>query len=361
MLYCAGTNMIKNIKMKRFCIMLAISLTAATGTAQTKRMAVTNLSEVNLRENPEYTAELGSQALMGTVVEIKAEKGYWRQTTTPEPESYTAWCTEPGLTEMKHDRLAAYIAAPKYICTVLHSSVRLNPSESAQQVSDLSMGDLVRIVMTEGKKPKPSVKKGWAEVMLPSGTKGWTPLSDIEEMESWAAKCKAAPETVTATAKRLLGVPYLWGGASSKGLDCSGLTRLVWFMNGMLIPRNASQQAAAGREVVMQANHGITPDSGKLRAEMQNRIRHIKPGDLIFFGTPETFFKKESVTHVGIYLGNGKFIHSSHYVRISSLIPGDEDYYDNSYKLIKARRLFAWEGESMLPITKSPAYFMQNQ
>lgn len=345
--------------MKRFCIMLAMSLIAAAGTAQTKRMAVTNLSEVNLRENPDYTAELGTQALMGTVVEIKAEKGYWRQITTPEP--YTAWCTELGLVEMKYDKLAAYIAAPKYICKVLHSTVRQSPSAKAEQVSDLSMGDLVRIVMTDGKKPKPSVRKDWAEVMLPSGARGWTPLSDIEEMGPWAAKCKATPETVTATAKRLLGVPYLWGGASSKGLDCSGLTRLVWFMNGMLIPRNASQQATAGREVVMQANHGIARDSEKLRAEMLVRTKHLKAGDLIFFGTPETFFKKESISHVGIYLGNGKFIHSSHYVRISSLIPGEEDYYDNSYKLIKARRLFSWEGESLQPITKSPAYFMQNQ
>ena len=349
---------------KKTIIMLAAAIAAAaciTTSAQTRRMAVTGLSEVNLREEPDYTAEMGTQALMGTVVEITGEKDYWRQVTTPEP--YSAWCTELGLTEMKHDRLAAYIAAPKYICTSLHSSVRRGASANSEQMCDLSSADLVRIVMTEGKNQKPSIKKGWAEVMLPSGTKGWAPENDLADFTSWAQafRTKESPEAIIATAKSLLGVPYLWGGASSKGVDCSGFTRLVWFMNGRLIPRNASQQAAIGREIIMQADHAVTPDSNKIKAEMLKRIKHLKPGDLIFFGTPETFFKKGSITHVGIYLGSGKFIHSSHFVRISSLIPGEEDYYDNSYRLIKAQRLFSWTGEGITPVIKSPAYFLQEE
>ena len=91
------------------------------------------------------------------------------------------------------------------------------------------------------------------------------------------------------------------------------------------------------------------------------RIRNLKPGDLIFFGTPETFWKKESITHVGIYIGEGRFIHASQLVRINSLVPGEKDYYPNSYKLLKARRLFDWKGEGMTAIKKSPAYFLQNQ
>ena len=239
------------MKKKITIIIAAMAVTATvTASAQTKRMAVTGLSEVNLREEPDYTAEMGTQALMGTVVEITGEKGYWRQVTTPEP--YSAWCTELGLTEMKHDRLAAYIAAPKYICTSLHSSVRRGASANSEQICDLSAGDLVRIVMTEGKNPKPSIKKGWAEVMLPSGTKGWTPENDLADFTSWAQafRTKESPEAIIATAKSLLGVPYLWGGASSKGVDCSGFTRLAWFMNGRLIPRTASPEAAIGRDTI---------------------------------------------------------------------------------------------------------------
>lgn len=341
--------------MKRIAMILTALAAVLSANGQTKRMAVTEFSENYLREKPEYTAELGTQALMGTVVEIVGENGYWRQVVTPEP--YTAWCTELGLVEMKHDKLNAYIAAPKYICTSLRSRVMSRPSESSDPVSDLSMGDLVRIV--EKEKKGASVSKGWAEVMLPSGTKGWAPLKDLAVFSEWAAGRKATESDIINTAKQLVGIPYLWGGTSAKGLDCSGLTRLVWFMNGWLLPRNASQQAALGREIIMETDHFITPDSDKIHAEMLKRTRNLKPGDLIYFGAPGSLFKSESITHVGIYIGGGRFIHASHIVRISSLIPGEEDYYDNSYRLLKARRLFDWQGPGFTPILNSPAYFLQ--
>lgn len=250
----------------------------AASYGQTKRMAVIGFSESYLREQPAYTAELGTQALMGSVVEIVAEEGYWKQVVTSEP--YTAWCTDLGLVEMKHDRLAAYIAAPKYICTALHSTVRKGASMEEDQISDLAMGCLVRVVMTEGKKPKPSVRKGWAEVMLPDGRKGWTPAGDLEEFAGWAAGRKAEPGNIIATAKMFCGVPYLWGGMSGKGVDCSGFTRMAWMMNGILLPRNASQQAKLGREIIMNTDHSITPDSPKMKAEMTARIQHLKPGEI---------------------------------------------------------------------------------
>lgn len=342
--------------MKKIAMILAALTAALNSYGQTKQMAVTEFSENYLREKPSYTAELGTQALMGTVVEIVGKEGYWRQVVTPEP--YTAWCTELGLVEMKHDRLNAYIAAPKYICTALHSRIMSRPSANSEPVSDFSMGDLVRIVYKEGKKGA-SVNKGWAEVMLPSGKKGWAPVKDIAVFSEWAAGRKATESDIVNTARQLVGVPYLWGGTSAKGLDCSGLTRLVWFMNGWLLPRNASQQAALGREIIMKTDHSIAPDSDGIRAEMSRRILNLKPGDLIYFGTPASLLKSESITHVGIYIGDGRFIHASHIVRISSLIPGEDDYYENSYKLLKARRLFDWHGPGLTPILKSPAYFLQ--
>jgi cell wall-associated NlpC family hydrolase len=341
--------------MRRYILTLTLAATAfAASHGQTKRMAVIGFSESYLREQPAYTAELGTQALMGSVVEIVAEEGYWKQVVTSEP--YTAWCTDLGLVEMKHDRLAAYIAAPKYICTALHSTVRKGASMEEDQISDLAMGCLVRVVMTEGKKPKPSVRKGWAEVMLPDGRKGWTPLADLESFEKWAQKPKPSENRIIATAKMFIGTPYLWGGASSKGLDCSGLVRLTWFMNGYLLPRNASQQVHLGREIIVTADHSITRDSEKFYDEMCRRIENLKPGDLVFFGNPETRWKKESITHVGIYIGNGEIIHASHKVRINSLIPGKSNYYENAHRLLKARRLFDWKGEGLTPISQSKAY-----
>jgi cell wall-associated NlpC family hydrolase len=326
--------------------------------AQTKRMAVTALSENMMRAEPDYESALETQSLMGTVVEIIGEEGYWRQVVTPEP--YTAWCTNLGLVEMTPEQINEYKAAPKYICTAYHSGVYVSPYMKSERMSDLSMGNLLRVVFTEGRKVGPSVvkkeKQKWAEVVLPDGRKGWTPLADLESFEKWAQKPKPSENRIIATAKMFIGTPYLWGGASSKGLDCSGLVRLTWFMNGYLLPRNASQQVHLGREIIVTADHSVTRDSEKFYDEMCRRIENLKPGDLVFFGNPETRWKKESITHVGIYIGNGEIIHASHKVRINSLIPGKSNYYENAHRLLKARRLFDWKGEGLTPISQSKAY-----
>ena len=341
---------------KRILSAICVMVIAFTGYGQTKRMAVTALSENMMRLNPDYESPLETQALMGTIVEIIGEESYWRQVVTPEP--YTAWCTNLGLVEMTAEQINEYKAAPKYICTVQHSGVYETPSLKSRRLSDLSMGNLLRIVYKEGKKVKPSVKKKWAEVMLPDGRKGWTPAADLKPFAEWAGKQKLTAENIVNTAMQFEGTPYLWGGASSKGLDCSGLVRLTFMMNGHLLPRNASQQVNHGREIIMECNHSITPDSDKLYQEMLTRTKHLQPGDLVFFGSPETFWSKEKITHVGIYIGNGRIIHASHKVRVNSLIPGQKDYYENSHRLLKARRFINWQGPGMIPIIQSPAYFL---
>ena len=341
---------------KKILSAICVMVIAFTGYGQTKRMAVTALSENMMRLNPDYESPLETQALMGTIVEIIGEESYWRQVVTPEP--YTAWCTNLGLVEMTAEQINEYKAAPKYICTVQHSGVYETPSVKSRRLSDLSMGNLLRIVYTEGKKVKPSVKKKWAEVMLPDGRKGWTPATDLKPFAEWAGKQKLTAENIVNTAMQFEGTPYLWGGASSKGLDCSGLVRLTFMMNGHLLPRNASQQVNHGREIIMECDHSITPDSDKLYQEMLKRTKNLQPGDLVFFGSPETFWSKEKITHVGIYIGNGRIIHASHKVRVNSLIPGEKDYYENSHRLLKARRFINWQGPGMIPIIQSPAYFL---
>lgn len=342
--------------MKRFAALLMAVLFAVTLSGQTKRLAVTALSENMMRLKPDYESPLETQSLMGTVVEIIGEEGYWRQVVTPEP--YTAWCTNLGLVEMSAEQINEYKAAPKYICLAQHSGVYETPSLKGRRLSDLSMGNLVRIVYTEGKKVKPSVKKKWAEVMLPDGRKGWTPAADLTVFAEWAGKQEVTADNIVNTAMTFEGTPYLWGGASSKGLDCSGLVRLTFMMNGHLLPRNASQQVNYGREIIMECDHSITSDSDKLYQEMVRRTRNLQPGDLVFFGSPETFWSKEKITHVGIYIGNGKIIHASHKVRVNSLLPGEKDYYENSHRLLKARRYIGWQGNGMVPVIQSTAYFL---
>jgi hypothetical protein len=266
---------------------------------------------------------------MGTVVEIVGEQSYWREVVTPQP--YRAWCTDQGLVEMSADELKAYEEAPKVMFCDLYGHIYKEPSMDSPTICDLVGGDLLRLTAVKDntdKTLKKALKGRWTEVMLPSGKTGFVPSKQLKlhngfrsiSMGEGSAESISSEttEAIIAQAEKLLGVPYLWGGMSAKGVDCSGLVRISHIMNGILLPRNASQQVKCGE-----------------RVELDN----LQRGDLVFFGTPATDEKPMRITHVGIYLGGNKIIHSSHRVRINSLIPGDEDYYENSHRLVAAIRL----------------------
>ena len=307
-------------------LLVIISLGAM---AQEKRMAVVEFSTSYLRLKPDYESPLETQELMGTVVEIVGEQSYWREVVTPQP--YRAWCTDQGLVEMNAEELKAYEQAPKVMFNDLYGHIYKEPSMDSQTICDLVGGDLLRlagICTYDEKMLKKALKGKWTNVMLPSGKTGFVPSKQLKlhngfrsiSMGEGSAESisKETTEAIITQAEKLLGVPYLWGGMSAKGVDCSGLVRISHIMNGILLPRNASQQVKCGD-----------------RVELDN----LQRGDLVFFGTPATDQKPMKITHVGIYLGGNKIIHSSHRVRINSLIPGEEDYYENAWKLDAAIRL----------------------
>ena len=303
--------------MKHILTFILAALMGSTTFAQEKRMAVIEFSTSYLRLQPDYESPLETQELMGTVVEIVGESGYWREIISPQP--YKAWCTDQGLVEMSTEELKAYEAAPKVIFNDLYGHIYIRPSDKAETLCDLVGGNILRFVGKKGK---------WTQVMLPSGKTGYVQSKFLKKHEGFRSIAMGegsaesispeVTEAVIAQAEKLLGVPYLWGGMSAKGVDCSGLVRISHLMNGILLPRNASQQIKCGERVPLD---------------------QLQRGDLVYFGTPATDDKPMRVTHVGIYLGNNKIIHSSHRVRINSLIPGDPDYYENAHRLIAATRL----------------------
>ncbi|HPF52769.1 MAG TPA: C40 family peptidase, partial [Draconibacterium sp.] len=141
-------------------------------------------------------------------------------------------------------------------------------------------------------------------------------------LDVWKQK-QVDVEKVLSTAFLFKGTPYLWGGTSPKMFDCSGFTKTVYYMQGLILQRDASQQTLYGELV-----------------DTYNGYENLEPGDLLFFGRKETAEQPEKVTHVGLYIGGMKFIHASGKVRINSLDPNSEDYTEYYEKaFVRARRV----------------------
>lgn len=292
------------------------------------RDAVVNVSAAYLRSGPDFNSSLETQELMGVPVTVMEESGYWLKVRTPQP--YEAWVTDACLTIMDDDSMQEYNAAPKYICTALLSRVVDEPGKDARQLCDLVAGDLLRI--RTGANGKAMKKGSFLGVTLPDGRQGWVGKSALEPYREW----KAGKEAMDAEQKRkavcswpmeVMGVPYLWGGMTPKGMDCSGMVRMSYLLAGIALPRNCSQIVRLGQEIPFSTR---TDAAGSTVWDLSDLL----PGDLVFFGSA-----KGRVSHIGIYLGGGRFVHSSMVVRINSLIRTEPDYYSNAHRLVNVRRM----------------------
>lgn len=277
-----------------------------------KTWGIITVSVANMRSEPREAAELSSQVLMGNIVRIwKKKKGFFY---IQSPDKYLGWADANQLQRVtEHDALE-WNKANKIFVTTLYDMVREEPSEKSFPVCDIVGGGVLKSAGSA---------KGWTKVELPDGRTGFLPLSSVINYNNWGAQLHPVAENIERTGKFLMGVPYLWGGTSIKGVDCSGFTKTVFLLNGMSLTRDASQQAEEGIEV----------DPGK-------DFENVKKGDLLFFGRKAEEGKPERIVHVGIYLEDKKYIHSSGKVHISSFDPQSSLFNKfNLERFVRVRRV----------------------
>jgi SH3-like domain-containing protein len=296
---------------------------------EAKTWGVISHSVANVRYEADYSSEMATQLLMGTPVQLLEKRSYWYRIVTPE--GYHAWVTVGSLQRMDGQELNAWKASDRMIITTYYTLFRENADLTSQVVSDGVWGNIVERVGELG---------GYYKVRIPDGKIGFIPKKDAESFNGWIASRKPTPENIIATSKCFLGFPYLWAGTSIKAMDCSGFTKTVHFLNGVITLRDASQQAKVGEDV-----------------NVENFPGDLQPGDLLFFGRKATDERSERITHVGIYLGEGRFIHSATNVHINSLMPDAEDFYDGT--LVRARRVLNQIDQTpgLVSIAKHPWYF----
>lgn len=289
-----------------------------------QNFAVVTISVANIRSEPKHSSELATQATLGTPLNVLKQEGTWYLVQTPD--QYISWVDAAGIELMTQERFQAWDQASKGVFTSLIGYVYADETEQ-EMVSDLTAGNVLEILETSSKTYL---------VQLPDGRKGYVKREVMEPLSDWIASRNPSHQNLISTAKNMMGVPYLWGGTSIKGVDCSGFTKTIFFLNGQIIPRDASQQIHEGEEVDRDKNWA-----------------NLEVGDLLFFGRPATEDSPERIIHVGMWIGDNSFIHSRGRVRISSFDPESENY--DEYELgryLRTKRVLGKQSQNILAVEK---------
>lgn len=293
-----------------------------------KIYALGNNSVINIRSKPKHSAELGTQGLLGMQLNVLDKKGDFYRIQTPD--NYISWVDHGGIKLLTIEELQIWNKKDKIIYTANTGFVYSDRNITSTKISDIVFGN------------KLAFKKEhdlFFEIEYPDGRVGFVKKDEAVFYKVWLLKNPSNSDFIETSAKNMLGAPYLWGGTSTKGMDCSGFTKTVYLMNGFVIPRDASQQVRTGKVV-----------------DKKLKFEGLEKGDLLFFGTPAKDGKKQRVTHVGIWLGNGKgeFIHSSKNVHLSSINKNQPNYDAfNKNRYLGSRRYLGVKDANIIDLKES--------
>lgn len=253
------------------------------------RRVLVAVSVAEIHREPAHESEIVTQSLMGERLAVlsRVNSGRWLQVRLPD--GYRGWVRSwlvcPDVRGWPGPRVAEIDEPVTWI--------RSAPEEGAEPVSDAVIG--VRLPGA------PSGTSGWVRVSLPDDRSGFVPAGHLlgrRIRPAAAARRPPRPAALLATARRFLGVPYVWGGRSPRGFDCSGLVQMVHELHGLSIPRDSRDQ----RRFLSRRRPDLTDPLA------------VPPGGLLFFGPAPG-----RTTHVAFSLGKGSILHAQGRVRIQSV------------------------------------------
>lgn len=217
-------------------------------------------------EKPTFSVPLLSELTYGTELEILEESGRWA--FARQQDGYLGWAYKSYLAEGEAPAATHLMLAPSH-------ELRAEPESTGEVITRLMSGTGVRVEEIKGE---------WAMVI--ANKTGWIPLRYLRGIDSLPQTIEEKRKTLIGDSQHMTGVPYLWGGVSGNGIDCSGFVRLLHRWIGVDIPRDADMQCTAASPVEPP----------------------FEVGDLFFFAENDD---KRNISHVGMSLGGWKMIHSS--------------------------------------------------
>ncbi|MDR2125974.1 MAG: C40 family peptidase [Prevotellaceae bacterium] len=293
---------------------------------------IVTLSVASMRTSGNYSAEMATQALLGMPVKI-LQNGSWLRVQTPD--GYISYTYSGNIKKMNKQQFNEWISSPKIIFTENCGFAYIEP-DSKDIVSDLVAGNMLKL---EGE------TEHYYKVSYPDGRIAYVNKKQSQKTSEWFASVNLTGDNIATYGKRFMGTPYLWGGTSPKAMDCSGFVKTVYFMHGIILQRDASQQYYTGQPINIDSD-----------------FANLQIGDLLFFGAKAQNGKKERIGHVGIYIGDRQFIHEATQVKTGSLDPASPNYDKyNAGRLVRASRITGNIDTKGITTIKSNEFYQQQK
>ena len=261
-----------------FSGLLLLALTASVGTSAQVSVPhadfVVAKPVVNMYSKPAADSDVVSQTLYGTNVLSTEKQGDWVHIRTAD--EYKGWVAASDLKALES---GVYAPESKSVrVTGLDVNLYHDPDVTRHApVLELPWEARLEVVPA-----KTNDSARWMQVKLVNGQTAWVQRGDVS-----AETATLSVDETLHLARKFLGVTYTWGGVSSRGFDCSGFTQMLERQRGIVMPRDADLQASWS---------GVIPVERK----------DLQPGDLLFFGSSVA-----KITHTGMYIGTGEFIHDT--------------------------------------------------